>query len=280
MPDLVVGSASWAQQALPDKPHPNEPIMYVDGDAALGKQPFVFLGGPVLLDATITTGLLKLFTAGVVPAGGPFTITAERVVAEWSADDLTWNTRPAIDATHAATVNVPSATVAGVEFDLDLAPMLGDVAAGGPMFGVRLRSNAAGSVPFYAPGTVKAELKPVLSLEYRLPLDAPTNLNLGGGKATSLAKPVLGWEFGPPDDVESSWQAKCRVQISTDGVTWAGGPLVYDSGLVANTLQQFDLANPPGGAPAFAGLADGDVRYWRVQVQDDKGVLSEWSEVA
>lgn len=279
MPDLVVGSASWAQQALPDKTHANEAIMYLDGDAALAKQPHLFLGGPVLLDTTVTTALLRLYLAAVTPAGGPFTITAERISGAWAADELTWNNRPTIDATHAATVAVASAVAALTEVDLNLAPILSDVAAGAPMFGVRLRSSAAGVLQFYSPSTLLAELKPVLSLEYRQPLDPPTNLNLGSGLATSLAKPVLRWEFGPPDDVESSWQAKSRVQISTDG-TFAGADIEYDSGLVANTLQEHDLNAPPAGAPAYAGIAIDAVRYWRVQCQDDKGVLSGWSEVA
>jgi hypothetical protein len=91
----------------------------------------------------------------------------------------------------------------------------------------------------------------------------------------SVAKPILKGQY---NDVSGSVALiGLQVQINSSD-SWAIP--AYDSGMVPWSVPEFDLANPPSPAPAYAGLADGQNVYWRIRFQDGAGLWSPWSAAA
>jgi hypothetical protein len=106
-----------------------------------------------------------------------------------------------------------------------------------------------------------------MEIEWTTAPGKPTDLKPSGGRAVSLAKPVLAWTF-----VDSKGEFQSQYQVQIDDDSGFAAPL-YDSGYIVSTEWEHDLS-----LTAFAGLANDDVRYWRVRVKDNYGLESPWSD--
>lgn len=257
---------TYANEALPAQNFADRAKLVVNGGGATdARQAFLFFAMPFQPGDTVIEATLQLFTAEAW--AGAQTVTAKRIVDPWKEQRLTWGKRPAVVATNSA-ATVVTDVPAGTLVEWDLTPMLGDVSGGAPFQGVRLELGSHVTRKFWSSENPAGELRPVLVLRWNSAPLPPSNLAPSGGRVISAAKPTLSWRHRDPENDD---QAESRVQISTTEVFAAPE---YDSGWVANTETQWPLSET-----AYAGLADADVRFWRVATRDEFGGESEWSDI-
>jgi hypothetical protein len=262
MPDIQIPVDAWVEEEHPAANHGASNVLSLSNIASKRRNVYLYIKPPFEIGDTIRSpAILKLNTYG---AWAGQQITAKRVTGLWIEDKVTWATKPTVDATHSA-----SATKTGTgEIDLDLTAMMGDVAAGGDYIGIELSVNGSANLWLCSAQFPDETLRPLLAIEWSLPLDVPTNLEPTGGMAVSNPKPLMNWDYGTDDEVRT--QSQSWVQVSTDP-TFA--TTVYDSGWQANTQSDWDLS-----LTAFGGLSTGTTYYHRVQVKDDTGRESGWSD--
>lgn len=263
------GIDALANAASPDQNYGRYSRLAVKADAASDeRQSFLFFGRPWAKGSTIVSAVLRLYTHGDW-SGGSHTLSVERVAARWAEGTLSWNRRPAV-AGAAVTEVISGSPAQGTLVEVDVTSVIQAAAAGSPWFGLRLSLDTSAAVRrFFSSEAAAAEYHPELVVEWsRAPL-APVDLRPSGNRAVSLAKPVLTWRFR---DREGDTQSEAQVQIDNDA--GLGSPL-FDSGWVSTTDSQLDLADT-----AFGGLAEADVRYWRVRVKDEHGLESPWSDIS
>jgi hypothetical protein len=116
-----------------------------------------------------------------------------------------------------------------------------------------------------------ADLHPYLEITYSTSPEAPTDLVPSGGRIISLADPTLLWSFRDlrGENVQQSFQ----VLISEDEAFTE--PVFWDSGVVASEANEYDLSTEG----SFPGLSLATEYFWKVQVTDDQGLVSEYSDV-
>lgn len=257
---------SWVDQTLPGANRPATPKLRLHGSGSANQQrAFIFFAKPFPFGATVFEGILRLKIAGAW--SGTHTITAKRVTEQWREGHITWDNQPAVTATNSASVSVTDAAD-GDEVEIDLTAMLNDVAGGGAWFGIRLELGSDAARTVYSSDSAVERYRPSLTVDWREPPEAPTNLVPSGGQAVGPAKPVLSWQFAEPGTDAEQAQAASQVQISTSTDFSSPG---YDSGKVANTESLWDMSTESYSLSAL------DVRYWRVRVWDDADLVSEWS---
>lgn len=226
---------------------------------------FLHFTPPFELGATIVSAVLRLRTKGAW--AGSQNVTASRVTSSWAEARVTWANQPTVTATNEAT-EAANALADGATIELDVTALMQDVANGAPFYGFRLALSANVLRELHSSESPTASKRPELEVEWSQPPDPPSSLIPSGGRAVSLALPVLAWTFTDP----GGGMAQASSQVQIDDAEDFATPL-YDSGKFANTDSSWDLA-----ATAFAGLAPGDVRYWRVRVWDQTDMESEWSD--
>lgn len=256
---------TFANEAAPKQNYADGVKLSLNGGvSADNRQAFIFLARPFPLGSSILEATLKLHLAGAWT--GTQTVTAKRITASWKENKLTWDDRPAASVTNSASVTVTGGTDAQ-EIELNLAPMLSDVSAGDEWYGVRLELDADATRKLYSSDYPQASLRPVLELNWVVPPLPPSQLSPAGEQSVSVSHPTLSWHFR---DREQETQTESQVQISaTESFTTPE----YDSGWVANTVEQWDL-----GDTAYVGVTDGQTRFWRVRVKDEASLSSDWSD--
>lgn len=231
---------------------------------------FIYFARPFPLGAVITSATLHLYAdaeAGNWSAVSR-TMTLKRVLGNPRVSTLTWNNKPSVTTTGSVAVTKTSAITDGLAWDFDVAALLQLVSDGTPWFGWRIELNDATVRKLYSANAGK--FKPVLEVTYSDAPHAPTTLSPSGGRAVSVAKPVVRFDF--TDEVGNTALNAVQVQINSTNV-WTSPS--FDSGTVATSDPQLDLATT-----AYAGMGAGTSTYWRVRVQDAGGQWSAWSDAA
>ncbi|TKG58902.1 DNRLRE domain-containing protein [Prauserella endophytica] len=256
-------------------------LVTVCGGTGQRRYSFLYFPGIPPSGSTITSAKLRVWLQGSGWSGGPHTITARRVTDTWKESLLTWNrANGSAVPLMGSTTNPGSANVTGgvdkqlVEIDVSL--MLADIAAGTKWYGIRLEVNTNDTVArrLYSSEASDPSLRPQLVVEWNQNPLAPVDMAPSGGRSVSVAKPVLKWVF---KDREGDQQAEFQVQISTTSTVNSSGAFPtpeFDSGWIASSNSQLDLATT-----AYAGLTDGATRYWIVRTRDVPGLVSPWSAV-
>lgn len=248
-------------QTTPDRNFGERPALALKNDAPLKRTFIGFSLKAIPPDATIHSATLRLRLRDAW--AGTHDITAQRVNLKWSERRVTWNNQPTVTgATAAVTVT------GGADDDLvtiDVATLVAAaVERNAAWHGIRLVIDGTGNFLLHSSEVSSRLLRPVLRVEYSVAPDAPTRLRPRGGNAVNAAEPKLAW------DVED--QSELRVQVNeTDDFTAPS----YDSGFEVSEEPGWDLAL--AASPDFTALADGDERFWRVQVKDSDGNESPWS---
>jgi hypothetical protein len=203
---------------------------------------------------------------------GSVTITAKRVETDWKEQQTGYAENPTVSSTNSGSVTVSGATL-GDTISIPVTALLQNVASGSPYFGIRLETNVSKTIKIHSSETTVPEKRPDLDLEWaRIPMP-PTDLRPSGERNVSASRPTLLWRFR--DRFGDQNQAKSQVEVRT-----TADVLVYDSGMVTNIEQSFDLSAPPAGAPSFSAMTDGQTLKWRVKAQDGDGLTSDWSDYA
>jgi hypothetical protein len=254
---------TWADQGSQAKNHGTAAKLHLNGGGT-ARYAYIFFAAPFPPGVQVDLATLRVYTVGTPDWNGQ-TITAKRIEASWKEDKLTWNNKPAVSATNASSEG-PISAGNGQEVEIDLTAMLADVAAGAPFFGVRLEIGTNVDRSVHSAEASTAAYRPALEVEWSEPSDAPNLVAPTGARVISLAKPRLIWEPSEDEQVAS--------QVQIDNTDDMASP-EYDSGEQANTESEWDLA-----PTAYAGVPDGQTRFWRARVKNPSGEWSEWSDVA
>jgi hypothetical protein len=260
-------SDTFVNQVLPAGNYGGTAKLWVSNAGSAEKLGLVYFKRPFPLGATIISATLRLTAAEAW--SGSQTLTAKRIVAKWTENKVTYNSRPSTVATNAGSVVVTGAA-AGDPINIDVTNLLGDVASGGAFFGFQLSLSTTSVRKINSTDIADATLRPYLDVTWSSPPDVPVNLRPAAGHIVAVTKPVLAWDYADQDGAGT--QTSSQIQIATSP-TGFGSP-EYDSGKVANSQSQWDLS-----ATAYAGVPAGATRYWRVQVWDDTNLASGWSDV-
>lgn len=228
-------------------------------------QAFIYFTNPFPRGATIKSAKLRVRSGNLF--SGTVTLTAQRTSAKWAASRINYNNRPGVTGATASTTKTDAAAL--TYWEIDITAIMQAVASGSPWYGLRLVSDSAASNWLYSSQAASVISRPEVIIEWSVPPKAPTNLKPGGGRAVSIAKPVLQWQ---KDASEAEELVSYQVQINGTDVWTAPA---YDSGEVALSDAMHDL-----GPTAYAGISVGATAFWRVRHKNVSGIWSPWSNAA
>lgn len=259
------GYDAWVSSDARTATYDNGKWLRVVAPAVLGglnRNAYIFLKSPVPRGATVLEGWLYLF--GVGSDGTSRAVKVQRLSEKWDEAHVNFNNQPA--ATGSVTTVTQAQSVDGLEWSFDIGAQLQAIADGATNYGWYLSTTATTEQKFYSLNA--ADLRPVLWVRWAMPPDAPTELSPSGGSAVSVAKPVLTFNFHDVAGFDA--MQACQVQINPTNSFTAPA---FDSGTVVTADPELDLSTT-----AYAGIAAGATAYWRVRVQNEAGVWSDWSD--
>lgn len=257
---------AWTAEGAPAHNYGEAAQLWLNGGTGGNdKRAYIYFKPPFPPGATVFSAKLRVWAKGAW--AGTQTLTAKRITQKWSEAQINWNTAPTVTATNSAALVVASG-VDGQLLELDVSAMMADVSGGSGFFGFRLELSTDVDRAVHSSEAVDASLRPQLEIVWSSPPETPTGLAPSGGNIISVTKPVLSWIYKDPGG--ETGQSSSQVQISTSS-SFASPE--YDSGKVANTLQQWDLA-----ATAYAGVGAGATKFWRVRVWDETDLPSPYSD--
>jgi hypothetical protein len=222
---------------------------------------------PLSEEATVESAFVHLRQKGVLPAGD-HNLQTRGLQSDLDVDVHTWNDRPAEGAVVVSqdVTNQGDKGIHTVDVTTILAAAIAANDAGiDGWHGLQLWSAEAQLLTWYGP--LDGDLAPVLEVTYNIEPATPEDLSPRLGIDVADSRPTLVAHYaGDPDATITA------VQVEVDDeATWdvAG----FDSGEVASTAAQLDLATT-----AFAALASGNQRWWRMRIKIN-GRWSGWSEI-
>ncbi len=254
---------TWASADNPTVTHPDTATL---GLKTGGTDAYLYFDLSALPPrATVPTGMLRVHTKGSW-GGTSQTLTVRPINSEWKVARLTANTKPTVGPESAT--KTQSSGADAHEWAIPVGPLIQLVADGARWYGFRLATSDTVFRRLYASGS--GDFQPTLTLTYSTAPSAPTDLSPAAGRAVSIAKPVLRFDF--TDDSGSTALQAVQVQINPTNDFTAPA---FDSGVVAATVPELDLA-----LTTYLGLANAAETRWRVRVQDGAGLWSPWSDPA
>jgi hypothetical protein len=221
-------------------------------------------GQPVQPGWTVISAYLRLYQQGAA-TGGSRTLTARLIAAPWKESTLDWNTKPAVVSEVSGGYSSAAQGDGGANgrlWQIDVTAAMQAVAAGQPFYGFRIQSN--NTTKFYLFSDEASAYRPELVITVAPEPSAPTVLNPSGGRAVSIAKPTVTFDFTDPDG-DSMLSYQVQANDTTNDFTSPD----LDTGTVAATV------------PAYTWTTDitaGVLTWWRARVQDSAGLWSDWSE--
>lgn len=229
------------------------------GSGSTGRLYYVYFNRSFPLGATIVSAKLRVYQRGAA-TGGTRTLYVRRVDSRWEESKITYADSPAITGAETQVTQGDSA-VDGRVWELDVTPQMQAVADGAPWYGLRLRSSIATLLFIYA--RENPDLQPTLEVEWSDAPDAPSVLAPSNGRAVSIARPLLSFDYSDvSDDAMSAYQLQMHTSDS-----WTAPS--YDSGTVA--------AAEPLHQVTF-DVSAGATWWWRVRVRDTTNLWSDWSD--
>lgn len=253
---------TWLDRLKPSKNRPQSAVLRLKSGDALA---LVYLANPVPRGATVTSAVLRLYTAGSFGGGSP-TVEVRRIAQRYVNSKTSWNDDPG--ATGVTASLTKASTGDGDEWAINVAPILQAVADGAAWYGFRITSPATTAREFRSQ---QAKSKPpTLTVSWTEPPATPTTLTPSAGQAVNASKPVVEADFS--DTSGSTTLNSLQVQVSASSAMTSP----WDSGEVLTTgsKARLDL-----NTTTYPGLAEGGVAYWRIRVKDSSGVWSAWSAV-
>lgn len=229
------------------------------GSGSTGRLYYVYFNRSFPLGATIVSAKLRVYQRGAA-TGGARTLYVRRVDSDWKESTITYGDSPAITGAETQVTQGDSA-IDGRVWELDVTAQMQAVADGAPWYGLRLRSSIATLLYIYA--RENPDLQPTLEVEWSDAPDAPAVLAPSNGRAVSIARPLLSFDYSDvSDDAMSAYQLQMHTSDS-----WSAPS--YDSGTVA--------ASEPLHQVTF-DIAAGETWWWRARVRDATNLWSAWSD--
>lgn len=257
------GADANVRAARPTKSFPGQQALAVQSGAL---EAYLRMKSPAPRLASVPVAQLILTQKGAHAGTG--TIEAGHVTGggDFDPKTLTWNNRTTAVASWSPSVS-KTGSADGTEWVVDVSAIYQAVANGQPLNALRLRATA-GNLRFHSLDAEKASLRPKLRVTWSSGPQQPTVLRPSEA-AISQAKWVQSCDYTSRRGDNSLSAVRVQIDPTAD---WAGGDL-FDSGWVASTIAQLDLATT-----AYAGLADGATTTVRMAVRDELGKDSPWSD--
>jgi hypothetical protein len=260
MPDTQLRATfdTRANQAASSTNYGEERFLAVRTGGSNNQYSYIAFSGLPEQGSTISSATLRVWVKTTSQWTGTNDVVAQRITEPWKESQLSYLNRPDIDATTASqSVVAPND---GDSIDLDVTSIVSSVMTGGLYYGFRL-STTTGTTQrnIYSSEATNPDFRPLLLITWTSTPDAPNDLSPGGGKAVSLAKPTLTWNFRDPDgDAQSALRVLIDDASTVDGTGQLTTP-EYDSGFVASTYEQFDLNTAGAGSSLPTFVAAGTV---------------------
>lgn len=248
-----------------------EPLLRIGNVTSNVKRVYLYFNKPFGPGASVASAKLRVYQREAW--AGSVTLTAQRLSAEWSTSKTTFNTAPGV--TGSTGTLAQSGTSADGMWEIDVTSMMQEVAAGAPWYGIRLITNRTVDGTLHKSTDAVATLRPQLLITYAYPPEQPTNLRPSGGRAISLAKPTLAFDYGEQKGSDALVSIQVQMSKTIDGNGIPNGT-VYDSGEYATSVPNFDM-NAVGGTPSIVAA---EVWYWRVRAKGSSGLWSIYSQTA
>jgi hypothetical protein len=255
---------AWVQQDAANVNKGQATRLHVAATASAIRRAFLRFPIPFEIGAEITNAKLRLRLAGTGWAGGPHTITIERVNQSWKETGpggVTYNNQPTVTG-GTFTLGVTGGTDKQM-IEIDITTLMSNVSAGQAYYGLRITVNTTGTKLFYSSEALDVDLQPELDVTWAVIPDAPVDLHPSAGLAFSLAKPIFAWA--------AENQVQYKLQVDDTNVFTTPD---LDTGFVASTATQHDFG--PGGYSFPLDVT----RYWRIQFINADGKTSDWSDPA
>lgn len=238
--------------------------LYVGATSGNIRYAYTYWGLPSgLAGSNVTSAVVRLRTGGS-GFSGSVTLTMRRLGQKFSVNRVNWDNKPT--TTGAAVAVTKTSHSEDQLWEFDVTTQLQAVADGAPWFGFRIEADGTGAKYIHS-AEADESLRPVLVVTFSDDPEPPENLKPDDGKAVSLARPVLRWEF---DDI-ASYQLRL---FSSEADAIANGSAILDHSGTTND-PSCDLSTT-----AYGGTADGAQVWWRVRATNTDGRTSDWSEPA
>lgn len=263
---LTARYATWTAETQPTKSYFGQ-TSYVAVSGATGgrmqsilwfSSPFDPDGGNVV-KATLTIKTRKITGAGT------HSITAG-LASKWSLRFgwVNFSNRPGYAGTTVTTTKA-GVQADGVAWTFDMTKQMQAVADGQGMYGIVLSSTAAEIL--LVDGASSGVRAATLDVEWTMAPKPPTSLAPSSGRAVSVSRPVLRWDFfdHSGEKLLKAIQMQTSTAASFASVEW-------DSGAISTHWCTLDLAST-----TFPAMTSGQVVWWRVRNQDTAGLWSGWS---
>ncbi len=222
----------------------------------------MYFNRPFPIGATIISATLRLHQTAAA-TGGSRTLTVRRLAASYKESTVSWANIPAVTGATATSSAQGDGGAVGREWAIDVTALMQEVSDGAPWYGFRIESNNSTRMNVFS--REATSFQPTLDVTFGEDPDVPTVLAPSNGRAVSIARPTLRFDF--TDLAGDTSMASYQVQMNLG----ADDPVSpdYDSGVVA--------ANIPEHLVTF-DVDPAEVWHWRVQVEDGAGLWSGWSE--
>lgn len=226
---------------------------------------YLFFNVPFDDKPTIVKATLRLYQKGAA-TGGDRTLTARLITKRWAESTLRWTNKPPVGTQAKNSATLPNSSTNARLWSIDVTAMMQTIADGAPWYGFRVTSN--NSTMFFTYSTDAGEFQPTLEIEWSEAPDTPDPLYPDGGRAISVARPILRSVFN--DTAGNTAMSALRIQMHKGDAPPTGDPS-FDSGDIEATSPQWQTT---------FDIAVGEKWWWRILVVDGAGLRSKFSDWA
>lgn len=258
---MLIPAIRRGQNAMVQQSRPNANLSSLAFPSIASGTRYLFLSMPVtgITGQTVVSATLSGRIRG---NASNQQLAVQPVAAAWSVGKITWANQPGVRA--ASAVLSSTGTLAdGDRVEVDITALVQQIANGQPHYGWRLATT--GEAFFYGFADPDSW---TLTIETS---DAPQRPEVLQPDAGVIGKSKFTVRTDFTDLGGSTDQAAIQVQVDPD----ATAPIAWDSGEVATTVPELDLATT-----SYPGLASGATTRWRARVKDSDGYWSLYSDWA
>lgn len=257
-------SDSYVVEASPAYNNGSSRYLTVTGPgSSTTRYAYVYFNRPFPLGVTVQSAILRLYQHSAA-TGGARVLSAKRVASSWKESKITWANKPSTGGSSSSSASQGNGGADGRVWEIDITTLLQEISDGAAWYGLRIASDNTTLLSLFS--SEADDFQPQIEIEWSDAPEAPETLSPSNGRAVSIARPTLRFDF---TDVSGDLTMQAyQVQINSSD-SWSS-PLI-DTGTVASSLPEHTLT---ADTPAST------LRYWRVRVQDGAGLWSDWSEAA